>query len=91
MTTIKKIAANRRNAQKSTGPRTIEGKSVSRLNALRHGLRSRGGSMPAEAWQSLLRTREQFLEAWQPQTRDQRRLVARMAFEFWKRNLTDAS
>lgn len=38
MATEKQILANRRNAQFSTGPRTAEGKSVSRLNALRHGV-----------------------------------------------------
>jgi len=32
------IAANRRNAENSTGPRTPEGKEQSRRNALRHGL-----------------------------------------------------
>jgi hypothetical protein len=35
-----KRAANRANAQKSTGPRTAAGKKVSRLNGLRHGLRA---------------------------------------------------
>jgi hypothetical protein len=35
-----KRAANGANAQKSTGPRTQDGKSVSRLNGLRHGLRA---------------------------------------------------
>jgi hypothetical protein len=30
--------ANRRNAEKSTGPRTGEGKSRSRFNALKHGM-----------------------------------------------------
>jgi hypothetical protein len=34
------LAANRRNAQKSTGPRTEEGKRRARLNGLKHGLRS---------------------------------------------------
>ena len=33
-----KLAANRRNAQLSTGPRTEEGKSRSRHNALKHGI-----------------------------------------------------
>ena len=33
-----RLAANRLNAQKSTGPRTEEGKSRSRANALKHGL-----------------------------------------------------
>jgi hypothetical protein len=35
-----KLEANRRNAQKSTGPRTIEGKNRSRCNALDHGCRA---------------------------------------------------
>ena len=34
------LAANRRNAQKSTGPRTAGGKARARLNRLRHGRRS---------------------------------------------------
>src|SRR4029077_16189954 len=32
------INANRANAQKSTGPRSAEGKSASRFNALKHGM-----------------------------------------------------
>jgi hypothetical protein len=34
-------AANRRNAQLSSGPRTAKGKARARLNALRHGLAAR--------------------------------------------------
>src|SRR6185312_10137115 len=33
-----RIEANRRNALRSTGPRTVEGKERSRANALKHGL-----------------------------------------------------
>ena len=36
-----RIAANRRNARKSTGPRSARGKAQSRLNRLRNGGRSR--------------------------------------------------
>jgi hypothetical protein len=38
MATAKQIEANRRNAKRSTGPRTASGKSKSSRNALRHGL-----------------------------------------------------
>ncbi|MBR1090988.1 hypothetical protein JQ621_26300 [Bradyrhizobium manausense] len=38
MTTEKQAEANRRNAQKSTGPRTAAGRLKSSRNAVRHGL-----------------------------------------------------
>ena len=38
MTSLKQIEANRRNALKSTGPRTEDGKQSASRNAIRHGL-----------------------------------------------------
>jgi hypothetical protein len=38
MASQKQLAANRRNALKSTGPRTATGKAKSRLNAIQHGV-----------------------------------------------------
>ena len=38
MTSERKIAANRRNAQRSSGPRTVHGKLAVSRNALHHGL-----------------------------------------------------
>lgn len=43
MATEKQVAANRRNAEKSTGPRTVGGKEKSRLNAVKSGLSSPSG------------------------------------------------
>ncbi len=44
MTSVRQIIANRLNAKRSTGPRSIQGRDRSRLNALKHGL-----NLPAEA------------------------------------------
>jgi hypothetical protein len=43
MATDKQVEANRRNAQRSTGPRTAAGKFNSSRNSLRHGLSSARG------------------------------------------------
>jgi hypothetical protein len=48
MTSPAKVAANRRNAQKSTGPRTDAGKAKSSMNALTHGLRALCPVVPGE-------------------------------------------
>ncbi len=42
------ITANRANAQKSTGPRSVEGKSASRFNALKHGIDAASIVIPGE-------------------------------------------
>ena len=46
MTTPAKIAANRQNALRSTGPRTPEGKAVVSQNAVRHGIFAAGSVIP---------------------------------------------
>jgi hypothetical protein len=48
MTSTRKSEANRRNALKSTGPKTPEGQAVVRFNALKHGLLSREVLLPGE-------------------------------------------
>ena len=48
MATPAQLAANRANAQRSTGPRSVEGKSVSRFNALQHGADAASPIIPGE-------------------------------------------
>lgn len=48
MASKKQVAANRANAQLSTGPRTPEGKAVVRLNAVSHGILSEANMLPDE-------------------------------------------
>jgi hypothetical protein len=48
MATPAQIAANRANAQKSTGPRTPEGKAAFSFNALKHGMDAASIFIPGE-------------------------------------------
>jgi len=48
MTTERQKAANRANARRSTGPKTLKGKATVRLNAIRHGLLARDAVLPGE-------------------------------------------
>ena len=60
MTSAKRQAANQRNAQRSSGPRTDQGKRRSSVNAMQHGL-----NIPVEssAWAPLLPSLETLLES----------------------------
>jgi hypothetical protein len=48
MATQKQIEANRRNAQKSTGPKTEAGKATAKFNALKHGMTAEVAVLPHE-------------------------------------------
>jgi hypothetical protein len=48
MATQAQILANRRNALRSTGPRSNEGKAVSRFNALKSGIQAKSQVIPGE-------------------------------------------
>jgi hypothetical protein len=84
MTSYRQIEANRRNALKSTGPRTETGKQVSRCNAVRHGL-------TAETVLSALEDAEDYkaFEAaitadYDAQSAIERELVLRLASILWR-------
>jgi hypothetical protein len=66
MASDKQIRANRRNAQKSTGPNTPEGKDAVRLNATKHGLRSQEVLLPGEDEEGLKELDENLRAELQP-------------------------
>ena len=68
MATAAQIEANRRNAQKSTGPKTDEGKARVRRNAFKHGMTARTimPVLPQEAPKELEDRIQQAIAAMQP-------------------------
>jgi len=48
MSSQRQIEANRRNAQKSTGPTSVTGKAVSSMNALKSGIHAKSLVLPSE-------------------------------------------
>ena len=84
MSTLKQIEANRRNAQKSTGPKTPEGKTAVRLNALRHGLRAHTVVLPGEKSEQFQRLCDDLEAEWNPQTKTEQLYVEQMAVSQWK-------
>jgi hypothetical protein len=83
MATIQQIQANRLNAQKSTGPRSPEGKAVSRFNAAKTGIDAKSQIIPGEDPVELQDLIEEYRERWQPSTPEQRLLVDILVQDEW--------
>jgi hypothetical protein len=84
MTSERKAKANRRNALKSTGPRTPEGKAAVRLNALGHGLLSREVLLPGEDPEALRELGESLRAELQPVGELENLLVDRIVAAGWR-------
>jgi hypothetical protein len=84
MTTEKQVEANRRNASKSTGPKTDGGKSSSRLNALRHGLRARTVVQPGDDQSEFDQLSADIQQACNPQNQPEQLLVEKMVIAEWQ-------
>src|ERR1039457_3175285 len=67
MATIAQIEANRLNAQKSTGPRSAEGKASSCFNAFKHGADAHSRIIPGEDENQLLNTTREYYEEFRPE------------------------
>jgi hypothetical protein len=84
MTSAKKAEANRRNALKSTGPKTPSGKAAVRLNALRHGLLSEDILLPGEDEEALRELVENLRAELQPVGELETLLVGRITSLLWR-------
>ena len=84
MTSDKQAEANRRNALKSTGPKTPEGKAAVRHNALRHGLLSRDVLVPGEDEAALKELGERLRDELQPVGELENLLVDRIIAAHWR-------
>src|SRR5580658_10476281 len=84
MPTAKQTAANRMNSQKSTGPRTTEGKAASRYNALKHGIYATTQIMFDEKAEDLAELAAEYHEHHSPADSDQRFLVDTLVNNEWR-------
>src|SRR5277367_4495232 len=84
MTSWRQFQGNRRNAHRSTGPRTEEGKRISRRNALRHGLTAEtviDGLEDSEDYRSF---EAAIIADYDAETAVERELVLRLASLLWR-------
>jgi hypothetical protein len=84
MTTWQQWQANRLNALKSTGPRTEEGKRVSRRNALRHGLTAETVIDGLEDSEDYRGFEAAIIADYDAETAVERELVLRLASLLWR-------
>ena len=84
MATDKQIAANRRNALKSTGPRSVEGKAAVRFNALQHGVRAQTLFLDYEDRATFDSLRDGLQEEWQPLGPTEMFYLEQMLAAYWK-------
>ena len=81
---LKRLAANRANAQLSTGPTSSEGKAKSSLNAVKTGLTGRTVLLPSEDADAYETHLLQYLEEFQPVGVRETQLVQNLAATQWR-------
>jgi hypothetical protein len=84
MTSFKQIEANRRNALKSTGPTSAEGKQRSRCNAIRHGLTAETVIATLEDGEDYKAFQAAVTVDYDAQSAVERELVLRLASLLWR-------
>jgi hypothetical protein len=91
MTTPAQIASAIRNAQKSTGPKTDEGKRRSRMNALKHGLTAKTVLLAEEDPGEFRQLMLGWFEAKRPQDKCEASLVERGVYALWQLERSERS
>src|SRR5579862_2967479 len=86
MATEKQLEANRRNAEKSTGPKAAEGKSNSSRNNLRHGLTGHVSLLPGEDRQAHDAFCNELIDSFAPETPMERQLAQAIGEDSWRLN-----
>ena len=84
MTSEKQKASNRRNAQHSTGPKTVKGKASISRNAIKHGLSARVPVLPDEEPQAFQELCEQLREEFQPVGTMETALIDLITRKLWR-------
>ncbi len=84
MATEAQIKANRRNAKKSTGPRTPEGKARVSGNAIKHGLRARRDIIKSESQEEFDHHRRRFFAELGPSSAIEDALAERIISLAWR-------
>src|SRR5437764_14391747 len=84
MTSFKQIEANRRNARRSTGPTSDEGKLRSRRNAVRHGLTAETVIGALEDGEDYKAFEAVVIADYDVQSAVERELVLRLASLLWR-------
>jgi hypothetical protein len=82
--TDKQTAANRLNAQKSTGPRTPEGRAAVRLNGVKHGLTAETIVLKGESQADFTNMLDSFEAEHHPTTPTEEALVVQLALANWR-------
>ena len=83
MPSLKQLEANRRNAQKSTGPRSVEGKAASSQNALKSGIDAKAQTLPGEKPEALEALAAEYYDRFRPATPEARHLVDTLVSNEW--------
>ena len=84
MTSQARIAANRCNAAKSTGPRTAEGKAIVAQNAVKHGLWARTAVLKDEDPAEFDLHRSRMLQSLVPDGPEEEALAERIVALWWR-------